>query len=351
VSYIKIHAFIALFLNFVIILSFRHGDNLNRRNPLGSLEQNNSQQPGAGESQNTSSTPFHAQGSQPPRVGHTRKARVQQNRYAVPSTMHYSESSQAEAGQQIDRLRQTNQPVPSALFNESPEMASNPSNSQNVPLVSNEGGNDPMVMASGNNDDFLQQFANGQQDSAQPGVPATNNPANNDDDNQDSENEHAMESHDDDLQRDEAVEEDKEEELGPNEEAKCYVNSQNSDSDGKKGKNRTENPNRPNHQEESNSDAKEDEPYESRSIRQNEQFSPAEKGFPGLEKVKKFNAGSRKPSNGPATGQPFGYSIGEKKSGNYATFVVPSSFMDSPPYMSQNTRDGSQYSSSYIKDR
>lgn len=340
------------FHEFTYDFGLRHDDNPNRRNPFGNQELNNSQQPGAGESKNTSSPPFHAQGSQPPRVGHARKTRVPQNRYAVPSTMHYSESSQAEAGQQIDRLRQTNQPVPSALINENPEVASNPSNSQNVPPINNEGGNDPMVMASGNNEDFLQQFANGQQDSAQPGVPATNNPPNNDEDeNQDSENEHAMGNHDDDPQRDEVVEEDKEEELGQTEKEKFYEDYENSDSDRKQEKNKLENANRPNHQEENFYDFKDDPPYENKAIRQNEQFSPAEKNLPGLEKIKKFNAGSRKPSNGPSGGQPFGYNIGQQKSGNYATFVVPSSFTDSPPYMSQNTREGSQYSSSYVKDR
>jgi hypothetical protein len=92
--------------------------------------------------------------------------------------MHYSESSQAEAGQQIDRLRQINQPVPSALSNENPEPNPNPSNSQSIrsPVVNseiNEGNNEQMASPS-EGEEMLQQFANGQQDSAQPGVPPTN---------------------------------------------------------------------------------------------------------------------------------------------------------------------------------
>lgn len=149
-------------------------------------DQNQSQQPGAGESQNTPMPPFHVQGSQPPpRVGGGKKGRIQQNRYAVPTTMQYSESSQAEAGQQIDRLRHLNQPVPSALFNENPDMGSNPSNAQNIrpPILNIENVNtepsenhsEQMAALSENPDEMFQQFTNGQQDSAQPGVPATNN--------------------------------------------------------------------------------------------------------------------------------------------------------------------------------
>lgn len=157
-----------------------------RSNPVFNPDQNQSQQPGAGESQNTTMPPFHAQGSQPPpRVGGGKKGRIQQNRYAVPTTMHYSESSQAEAGQQIDRLRHLNQPVPSALFNENPDIGSNPSNAQNIrPPVFNienvqvdtpENHNEQMAALSENAEEMFQQFSNGQQDSAQPGVPATNN--------------------------------------------------------------------------------------------------------------------------------------------------------------------------------
>ena len=152
-----------------------------RQNPLGNTDQNQSQQPGAGESQNTPPPPFHTQeNQQPPRVRAGKKGRVQQNRYAVPSTMHYTESSQAEAGQQIDRLRNLNQPVPSALFNEHVDMGSNPSNSQNImPPVLNvenlEGHNEQMAALTDPNEEIFQQFTNGQQDSAQPGVPATNN--------------------------------------------------------------------------------------------------------------------------------------------------------------------------------
>lgn len=92
--------------------------------------------------------------------------------------MHYSESSQAEAGQQIDRLRQINQPVPSALFNENPEPNPNPSNAQSIrsPVVNSEfiEGNNEQIAPSSEGEEMLHQFANGQQDSAQPGVPPTN---------------------------------------------------------------------------------------------------------------------------------------------------------------------------------
>lgn len=84
--------------------------------------------------------------------------------------MHYSESSQAEAGQQIDRLNHFNQP--SNLLNENPEPASNPSNSQNIGMNNNDMNND-QTSASDSAEDVFQHFANGQQDSAQPGVPAT----------------------------------------------------------------------------------------------------------------------------------------------------------------------------------
>jgi len=330
-------------------------DNSSNRNPFGSQEQNQSQQPGAGESQNTSSPPFPVQGNQPPRVAGSRRGRVQQNRYAVPTTMHYSESSQAEAGQQIDRLRHMNQPVPSALFNENPDVASNPSNSQNVPPVSSEGGNDPMTLASGSNDDVFGQLPNGQQDSAQPGVPATNHPATSED-NANQEVEGASNNLPgtfdlDSQERDEPHQEDTLEQHDPIEEVKENTNIQDHHQESTHERQRVEDSIRPNHQEELELEVKEDSPYQNKVRRQNEQSSPSEKNISAQDNSNQFNSSSRRQSNGTGSNQPFGYNVGQQRSGNYGSFVIPNSFNDNPPYMSQRTGDGSQYSSAYSKTR
>jgi hypothetical protein len=143
-------------------------------------EQTQPQQPGGGESQNTLPPPFFAQGSQPPRVPAGKKSRVQQNRYAVPNTMNYSESSQAEAGQQIDRMRQNFRPGPAALLNRVQNPPSNPSNAQNIrpPVMaaeSSEGNNEQTAPSSESVEEMFQQFTNEQQEGAQPGVPPTHN--------------------------------------------------------------------------------------------------------------------------------------------------------------------------------
>ena len=253
------------------------------------FEQNQSLQPGAGESQNPIPAPFYGQGSQPPRVGAGRRNRVQQNRYAVPSTMHYSESSQAEAGQQIDRLNHLNLPL--NLVNENPEPASNPSNSQNIGMNINEMNND-QTSASDSPDDIFQQLANGQQDSAQPGVPATFHlPSvhdaphpellveNNSDSNYQEERDHDME----------------EEKEAPKNNRKKFDNKNNQERKG------AEEDIRSNHQEEISADnnayQNDETPYKNAVIRKNEQYSPREKEQTGLDTKKIFTPKMRRQSN------------------------------------------------------
>jgi len=315
------------------------------------------QQPGAGESQNPIPAPFYAQGSQPPRAVGNRRARVQQNRYAVPTTMHYSESSQAEAGQQIDRLRHMNQPVPSALFSENPEPSSNPSNSQNFGINNNDIHNEQTILSSENAEDIFQQMANGQQDSAQPGVPPTYHPTVVHETPSDSSYFNDDDTHETNQSNRDYAEEEKEEgkEFNP----RKHENQSHQERQG------VEDIIRPNHQEEMQSEGNQyihdENPYKNVATRKNEQFSPVEKGCSGLEMHKRITPRSRRQSNSnkissfektedKKTSQPFGYNINQKASSNYASFVVPSSYSEKMSlYNTQQTPESSKLTSAYLQ--
>ena len=341
-----------------------------RPNPFGQSDQNQSQQPGAGESHNQLPSPFYVQGSQPPRVGPIKKSRVQQNRYAVPSTMHYSESSQAEAGQQIDRIRQLNQPVPSALFNENPEASSSPSNSQNIMPMREDQNNEEMVMHIEGNDDMYQQFINSQLDSAQPGVPATTNPAPSFEDplveevHQDLNEDNYMHENKS-NEKEEDFEDDKIGEYGTHEDFNDSApHSHNFESEVTQERHTSDDLVRPNHQEEMHSESnniKETNTYDPKVVRRNEQFSPLEKDS-HHEYTVKSSMTSRKQSNSSTKAyierteekkrpahQPFGYDYGVPRSGNFATFIVPSSYSEQTPYISQSSMEGSKLTSALLQ--
>lgn len=317
-------------------------------------------------------SPFYAQASQPPRVGPTKKTRVQQNRYAVPSTMHYSESSQAEAGQQIDRIRQMNQPVPSALFNENPEASSSPSNSQNVLPLREDQVNEEFVMHIEGNDEIYQQLMSSQMDSAQPGVPATTNLSHSQEDPTTEETYHN--SHYDDFsqenkthERVEEFEDCKIDEYGMHEDFNEFsAHSQNYESEATQERHSAEDMVRPNHQEEMYSDVnslKEPASNDPKVIRKNEQFSPVQlKDSAHLEYSYKSSGSSRKQSSTKNAAhierieekkrmmpQPFGYDYGMNRTGNFATFIVPSSYSEQTPYVSQSSMDGSKLTSALLQ--
>ena len=320
-------------------------------NFFNNSDQNQSQQPGAGESQNQIPAPFHAQGSQPPRIGTNRRARVQQNRYAVPTTMQYSESSQAEAGQQIDRLRHMNQPVPSALFADNPEPSSNPSNSQYIAINHNENNVDQTSALNDTAEDAFQQLANGQQDSAQPGVPATMFQENQAENNE-NELENTIEVN---QSNRESIEEEKEEAK----ELKSF-NYENQNNQERQGVEDTIRPN-PNHQEEVNSESSvftnDENPYKNIVIRRNEQFSTTEKEPSGQELNKRatpktrrqsqpYNSNSQeKTEEKKRTTQPFGYTLGQSRGSNYASFIVPN-YSDAMSIKSEPVQDSIKIPSS-----
>lgn len=272
--------------------------------------------------------------------------------------MHYSESSQAEAGQQVDKLRHRNQPVPSALFSENPDPLSNPSNSQNFNVGMNEGNNDHIGSMNDPADDFFQQFANGQQDSAQPGVPATNNtPAVEENDTQIVENMDIPDNENDETdhnERSDNYEEDKQGDYMLSEEAKDHSNFH---SQGAKISNQDkqglEDEIRPNHQEESTNESNNftsDNPYESYT-RKNEQYSPPEKSeTPGLDYLTKFTVGSRKASNSGSNAGPFGYSM-QHRNREYGSFVgsTPSTPLTSAYLQLNHSRNSGNPSNSHTE--
>lgn len=252
--------------------------------------------------------------------------------------MHYSESSQAEAGQQIDRLRHMSQPVPSALFVEQPEPLSNPSNSQNFAM----GNNDNNDQTSALNDSEEDVLANGQQDSAQPGVPATMFHESHNENSPESSLENVIEANQ--SNRDQ-YELDYEESKEPKNDTTEHKNNQE-----RQG---IEDMIRPNHQEEFIHEGfmqiSEESPYKNSVIRRNEQFSTGEKESSSVDFSKKYSDGDKpKPQNAldslhsfekkeerKRTTQPFGYSMSTSKTTNFASFVVPSGFeslaYQSPP--------------------
>ena len=342
---------------------FRHQESSMRPNPFSSHGHNQPQQPGAGESQNTPPPPFNAQGSQPPRVGQGRRNRVQQNRYAVPTTMQYSESSQAEAGQQIDRLRHMNQPVPSALFNENSDPNSNPSNLPNIPPVSNDSNNEQITMPSENTEEGNQQFTNGQQDSAQPGVPATNNLVSPPEEG--AENDYAQNTFSTDvspLNTNETLEEGKVGHFAGTEESKEHSNIQIPEKDNSQERQGVEDPSRHYYNENKieSSSYNEDRFYSNKVPNQNDSHSPKDKETQGVNNSKK--AGHRRQSQGSnydsnekteekrkTIAQPFGYKMGTPKSGNHKSFVCSSSYTENLPYSSQASVDNSRLTSTYFQ--
>lgn len=256
--------------------------------------------------------------------------------------MHYSESSQAEAGQQIDRLRHMNQPVPSALFNENPDLGSNPSNSQNIPPASSDINNEQMAMPSDSNDEMFQHFSSSQQDSAQPGVPATNNPPaaeENDNDSQEAEQHDNQRIEPNQQNKDENYEEEKVGDYGYNEESKEHSEVHNPEKEANQERQGLEDTIRPNHQDEpriESNNLKEDDPYENqKSIRKNEQSAPFEKS-PSSDHAKRFTANSRKQSNGPTASSlaslhaPFGYNLPPPRSGTFHSFAGSSAYTSQP---------------------
>lgn len=285
--------------------------------------------------------------------------------------MNYSESSQAEAGQQIDRIRQMNQTIPSSLFNENPEASSSPSNSQNILPPREDHANEELAMHIEGNDEVYQQLANSQMDSAQPGVPATTNLSAPIEDPLAEETHHS--SHYDDYsqdnkayEREEEFEDYKIDEYGAQEDFnESSAHSQNYESEVTQERHAAEDMVRPNHQEEMYSDAhntKETSNYDSNVVRRNEQFSPLEiKDSASLEYSNKASS-SRKQNSSKnlanierteekkrSVNQPFGYEYGAHRTGNFATFIVPSTYSEQTPYVSQSSMDGSKLTSALLQ--
>lgn len=281
--------------------------------------------------------------------------------------MHYSESSQAEAGQQIDRIRQMNHPIPSALFSDNPDASSSPSNSQSViPNKRDEGNNDQIPSSAESNDEMLQQFINGQQDSAQPGVPATYNVAHSYEDpapaehDQDFADEDSREARHQD--REDEPEEHKLSEYELNEEYKESSNSQNYEADFSQERQNVEDMIRPNHQEESSTEAslKEDSLYDSKVVRRNEQFSTLEKdsssGEPENYTTKRrtftdsnYDSNDRVEDRKKQGTHPFGYDMHSARSANYNSFVMPGSYSEKSPYMASTNYENPQLTSSFLQ--
>ena len=203
-------------------------------------------------------------------------------------------------------------------------------------------------------EEVFQQLANGQQDSAQPGVPATMFQENQIESNElvpENNNEINQSNHN-------SVEEDKEESKEvPNQ---YFEHKNNQERQG------IEDTIRPNHQEEmlnessfSNND---DNPYKNQAIRKNEQFSFQEKDSAGQQEFsKKFTPKSRKQSKTSALSsnekseekkkstQPFGYSMTQSRGSNYGSFVAPSSFPETLPYQNQSQAEPVALTSAYLQ--